>query len=154
TGTLTEGKPKVVAVKAVAGWSEDELLRTAASLERGSEHPLAAAIVSAAQERAPKLAEVTDFDSPAGKGVAGTIEGRRVVIGNRRMMADAGISVGALEAEAEGLRQDGATALFVSADGSPIGVIAIADPVKPTTPAAVAALRKAGVRIVMLTGDN
>jgi Cu+-exporting ATPase len=154
TGTLTEGKPKVVTVKTVPGWSDDELLRVAASLERGSEHPLAAAIVAAAQERAVRLTDVADFDSPVGKGVIGTIEGRRVVIGNRRMMGDAGISVGTLEAEAEALRQDGATALFAGVDGSAIGVIAIADPVKPTTPAAVAALREARVRIVMLTGDN
>jgi P-type Cu+ transporter len=154
TGTLTEGKPKVVAVKAVAGWSEDELLRLAASLERGSEHPLAAAIVLAAQARKLTLADPADFDSPAGKGVTGTIEGRRVVIGNLRMMYDAGIGVAALEAEAERLRQEGATALFASLDGKAAGVFAIADPVKATTPAAVAALRAAGVRIVMLTGDN
>src|SRR6202035_5680962 len=116
TGTLTEGKPRVVAVKAVAGWSEDELLRVAASLERGSEHPLAAAIVAAAQARSLKLADPADFDSPVGKGVVGTIEGRRVVIGNARIMFDAGVGVAALEAEAERLRQDGATALFASVD--------------------------------------
>ena len=154
TGTLTEGKPQVVAVTAVAGWSEDAVLRLAASLERGSEHPLAAAIVAAAQARGLKLADADEFDSPVGKGVVGTIEGRRVVIGNRRMMDDARIDVAALEADAERLRQEGATALFVSVDGKAVSVIAIADPVKPTTPDAVAALRKAGVRIVMLTGDN
>jgi len=154
TGTLTEGKPQVVAVTAVAGWSEDAVLRLAASLERGSEHPLAAAIVAAAQARGLKLADADEFDSPVGKGVVGTIEGRRVVIGNRRMMDDAGVDVAALEADAERLRQEGATALFVSVDGKAVSVIAIADPVKPTTPDAVAALRKAGVRIVMLTGDN
>ena len=154
TGTLTEGKPKVVAVTAVGGWSEDAVLRLAASLERGSEHPLAAAIVAAAQARALKLADADGFASPVGKGVVGTIEGRRVVIGNRRMMDDAGIDVAALEADAERLRQEGATALFVSVGGKAVSVIAIADPVKPTTPDAVAALRKAGVRIVMLTGDN
>ena len=154
TGTLTEGKPRVVAVAAVAGWTEDQLLRLAASLERGSEHPLAAAIVAAAQARGLTLADPADFDSPIGKGVTGTIEGRRIVIGNARMMFDAGIGVGALEAEAERLRQEGATALFAGVDGKAAGVIAIADPVKATTPAAVAALRKAGVRIVMLTGDN
>ena len=154
TGTLTEGKPKVVAVTAVAGWTEDELLRLSASLERGSEHPLAAAIVAAAQARQLKLSDSDDFDSPIGKGVVGTIEGRRIVIGNRRIMDDAGIGVAALEAEAERLRHEGATALFASVDGTAVGVIAIADPVKATTPDAVAALRKAGVRIVMLTGDN
>jgi P-type Cu+ transporter len=154
TGTLTQGKPQVVSVMAVAGWTEDELLRLAASLERGSEHPLAAAIVAAAQARGLKLADPADFDSPVGKGVTGIIEGRRIVIGNARMMSDAGIAVVALEAEAERLRQEGATALFAGADGKAAGVIAIADPVKATTPAAVAALLKAGVRIVMLTGDN
>jgi Cu+-exporting ATPase len=154
TGTLTEGKPQVVAVKTVAGWSEDALLRLAASVERGSEHPLAAAIVAAAQARALKLAEATDFDAPAGKGAVGTVEGRRVVIGNARMMDDAGIDVAALKADADRQRREGATALFVGVDGSVAGVIAVADPVKPTTPDAVAALRQAGVRIVMLTGDN
>jgi P-type Cu+ transporter len=154
TGTLTEGKPQVVAVKTAAGWSEDAVLRLAATVERGSEHPLAAAIVAGAQARALKLAEADDFDAPAGKGAVGTVEGRRVVIGNARMMDDAGIDVAALEADAEELRREGATALFVGVDASAVGVIAIADPVKPTTPDAVAALRKAGVRIVMLTGDN
>ncbi len=154
TGTLTEGKPKLVAVAPAAAWDENDLLRLAASLERGSEHPLAAAIVAAAQDRGLTLAEAGDFNSPAGKGVTGTVEGRRVAIGNARMMVDAGIDVAALAAEAERLRQEGATALFASVDGSAAGVLAIADPVKATTPAAVAALRKEGIRIVMLTGDN
>jgi P-type Cu+ transporter len=154
TGTLTEGKPKLVAVTPAAGWNEDDLLRLAASLERGSEHPLAAAIVAAAQGRGLTLAEAADFNSPAGKGVTGTVDGRRIVIGNARMMEDAGIDVAALAAEAERQRQDGATALFVSVDASAAGVLAIADPVKATTAAAVAALRKDGIRIVMLTGDN
>jgi Cu+-exporting ATPase len=110
--------------------------------------------VAAAQARELKLADAADFNSPVGKGVVGTIEGRRVVIGNARMMDDAGIDVAALEADAERLRQEGATALFASVDRDAVGVIAIADPVKPTTPDAVAALRKAGIRIVMLTGDN
>jgi Cu+-exporting ATPase len=154
TGTLTEGKPQVVAMKTADGWSEDALLRLAASVERGSEHPLAAAIVAGAQARALKLAEATDFDAPAGKGAVGTVEGQRLVIGNARMMDDAGIDVAALEADAGRLRQEGATALFVGVDRSAVGVIAIADPVKQTTPDAVAALRKAGMRIVMLTGDN
>jgi Cu+-exporting ATPase len=154
TGTLTEGRPKVVAVKTVAGWSEDAVLRLAASVERGSEHPLAAAIVAAAQARALKLADAADFDAPAGRGAVATVDGRRVVVGNARMMDDAGIDVAALEADAERLRQEGATALFAGVDRNAVGVIAIADPVKSTTPDAVAALRKAGVRIVMLTGDN
>src|SRR5262252_4745363 len=152
TGTLTEGKPQVVAVKTVAGWSEDALLRLAASLERGSEHPLAAAIVAAAHARDLKLTDVAAFDSSAGKGVVGTVEGQRVVIGNRRMMD--GIDIATLESDADRLRQEGATALFAGVDRKAAGVIAIADPVKPTTPDAVAALRSAGIRIVMFTGDN
>jgi Cu+-exporting ATPase len=154
TGTLTEGKPQVVAVKAADGWCEDDVLRLAGSVERGSEHPLAAAIVAAAQARGLPLAEASDFTAPAGKGAAGTVGARRVIAGNRVMMEEAGIDVAALEADAEALRQEGATALFVAVDGGPAGVIAIADPVKPAAPAAVAALRKAGMRIVMLTGDN
>ncbi len=154
TGTLTQGKPEVVAVKTTAGWNDDALLRLAASVERGSEHPLAAAVMAAAQARGLKLAEVADFDSPAGKGVVGTVEGRHIVIGNRRMMDDAGINVAALEADAERLRREGATALFAGVNRDAVGVIAIADPVKRTTPNAVSALRKAGIRIVMLTGDN
>jgi Cu+-exporting ATPase len=154
TGTLTEGKPKVVAVKVAAGWSEEEVLRLAGSLERGSEHPLAAAIVAAAQARGLKLAEVIDFSAPAGKGAGGMVEGRRVVAGNRAMMEEAGIAVAALGEAADALRQEGATALFAAVDGRAAGVIAIADPVKPAASAAVAALREAGMRIVMLTGDN
>jgi Cu+-exporting ATPase len=154
TGTLTEGKPQVVAVKTADGWSEDAVLRLAAGVERGSEHPLAAAVVAAAQARALKLVEAEDFNAPTGKGAVGTIEGRRVSIGNARMMDEAGVDVAAMASDAERLRREGATALFVGVDGSAIGVIAVADPVKPTTPDAVAALRKAGVRIVMLTGDN
>jgi Cu+-exporting ATPase len=154
TGTLTEGKPQVVATKIIAGWSEDAFLRLAASAERSSEHPLAAAIVAAAQSRGLKLAAAADFDSHAGMGAAGTVEGRRVVVGNARMMHDAGIDVAVLQADAARLRQEGATALFVGVDRNAAGVIAIADPVKATTPEAVAALRKAGVRILMLTGDN
>jgi P-type Cu+ transporter len=154
TGTLTEGKPRVVAVKPVALWSEDALLRLIASVERASEHPLAAAIVAQAQSRALKLAEAADFSAFAGRGAVGTVEGRRVVIGNAPMMDEAGIDIMALKADAEELRRKGATALFAGVDRSAAGVIAIADPVKPTTPDAVAALRKAGVRIVMLTGDN
>jgi P-type Cu+ transporter len=154
TGTLTEGKPRVVAVKPVTMWSEDALLRLVASVERGSEHPLAGAIVAEAQARALKLAEAADFSASAGKGAVGTVEGRRVVIGNAAMMDEAGIDIMALEADAEALRRKAATALFAGVGRSAAGVIAIADPVKPTTPDVVAALRKAGVRIVMLTGDN
>jgi P-type Cu+ transporter len=154
TGTLTEGKPKVVALRAFGGVAENDLLRLAASLERGSEHPLAAAIVQAAAERSLALSPVGDFDSDAGKGVSGTIEGKRVLIGNRPMMQAGGIDVAALAANADEMRADGATAIFVAIDGEPAGVLAIADPIKPTTAEAMRFLREAGIRVVMVTGDN
>ena len=154
TGTLTEGKPKVVAVRTASGFAEDDVLRLAASLERGSQHPLGAAIVQAAGQRGLELAHVEDFDAPVGKGVTGSVEGKALVIGNRRIMLEAGIDPAALDAEAESLRQDGATVIFVAIGGQPAGVIAIADPTKASTPAAVAALKRAGIRVVMLTGDN
>jgi len=154
TGTLTEGKPKVVAVRAIGAVSEDELLRLAASLERASEHPLAAAVVRAAADRHLVLGKVDDFDSAAGRGVSGTVDGRKVVLGNRIMMEAAGIDVATLEGPADELRNDGATAILVAIDGEACGVIAIADPIKPTTAQAVRALKQAGVRVVMLTGDN
>ena len=154
TGTLTEGKPKVVAVRAFGGVAEDDLLRLAASLEHGSEHPLAAAIVEAATERKLALAPVQDFNSSSGKGVTGVIEGRRVDIGNLLMMQAGAIDVAALEKTAEDLRGEGATAIFVAIDGKPSGVLAIADPIKATTAEAIRSLRDAGIRVVMLTGDN
>jgi Cu+-exporting ATPase len=154
TGTLTEGKPRVVALKTHGDVGEDELLRLAASLERASEHPLAAAIVRAATERGLTIGDAEEFDAPVGKGVSGLIDGRRVAVGNRAMMEESGISTAPLEADADALRKDGATAIFAAIDGQPAGIIAIADPVKETTPAALAALKAAGLRIVMLTGDN
>jgi Cu+-exporting ATPase len=154
TGTLTEGKPRVVAIVAAPGFDETDALRMAASVERASEHPLAAAIIAAAQERNIAPAQVQGFDSPAGKGVYGMVERRRVVLGNSRFLAELGIAITALEAEAERLRQEGATAIYVAVDGKPAGVIGIADPVKATTPAALDALRQEGFRIVMLTGDS
>ena len=154
TGTLTEGKPKVVAIVSAQGLNETEVLRFAASVERSSEHPLARAIVDAAAERNIPLADVRGFDSPVGKGVIGMVERRRVSLGNAKFLAELNIATGALESEAERLRQDGATAIFLAVDGKAAGVIAIADPVKPTTPAALKALTDEGVRIVMLTGDN
>ncbi len=154
TGTLTEGRPKVTAVRPAQGIDETELLRLAASLERGSEHPLAAAIVEAAEERGLALSPASDFDSPVGKGVIGKVEGRDIVLGNRLMMQDAGVDVAAMEAIADDLRADGATAIYMAVDGKPAGVIAIADPIKPTTPAAIAELKRLGLRVVMLTGDN
>jgi Cu+-exporting ATPase len=154
TGTLTEGKPKVRAVVPAAGLSENELLPLAASLERSSEHPLAAAIVTAAKDRGATTQEPTDFASVTGKGVTGKIGGRSVALGNAKLMADLGISFGDLAQQADALRGDGATALFLAIDGKPGGVIAIADPIKATTQAALDTLRSYGIRIVMLTGDN
>jgi Cu+-exporting ATPase len=154
TGTLTDGRPKVVAVRPAPGQSEAEIVRLAASLERGSQHPLAAAIVAAAHELRLALAEAQDFDAPTGKGVIGTVEGRRLVIGNRRIIEEAGIDAGALAVESDRLRQEGATVVFVAVDGKAVGAIAIADPIKATTPGALAALKEAGIRVVMLTGDN
>jgi heavy metal translocating P-type ATPase len=154
TGTLTEGKPSVVAIRTAPGVREEELLNLAASLERGSEHPLAAAIVRAAGERGIALGTAEAFESPVGKGVTGKVGGHQLVIGNRRMMAEAGIDTTKLDQAADELRGDGATAIFVAIDAKAAGIIAIADPIKPTTPTAVAALKDAGVRVVMLTGDN
>ena len=154
TGTLTQGKPSVTAVRTASNVTEDELLRLAASLERGSEHPLAVAIVDEAEKRGLALAKAADFDSPTGKGVVGTVEDRSIVIGNARFLAEFGVETEALAAEAETLRRDGATAIFVAVDGEAAGIIAIADPIKPTTPAAIEALHREGIRIVMLTGDN
>ncbi len=154
TGTLTEGKPKVVAVVPAETLDETEVLRLAASLERASEHPLARAIVDAAAERKIAFAAVVGFDAPAGKGVVGTVEGRRLALGNARFLAELKISTAALEGEAERLRRDGATAVFLAVDGKVSGILAIADPVKSTTPAALQALTQEGMRVVMLTGDN
>jgi Cu+-exporting ATPase len=154
TGTLTEGKPKVVAVVAADGFDEATVMKFAASVEVASEHPLAAAIVAAAKERDIELAHVTGFDSPTGKGAIGIVERRRIVIGNARFLSELEIDVAALQADAEKLRGNGATSIFIAVDGQPAGIIAIADPIKPTTLAALDALRADGIRIVMLTGDN
>ena len=154
TGTLTEGKPKVTVIVPAPGQSEVELLPLAASLERSSEHPLAAAIVNAAKDRGAATQEPADFASVTGKGVTGKIGGRSLALGNAKLMADLGISFGDLELKADALRGDGATALFLAIDGKPGGVIAIADPIKATTQAALESLRNYGIRIVMLTGDN
>jgi Cu+-exporting ATPase len=154
TGTLTEGKPRVTAICVVAGIAENDLLATAASLERASEHPLALAIVQAAAERGLALKGATDFDSPVGKGVIGRVEGNAVAIGNRRYLVELGVDATPLDSDAERLREDGATAIFVAINGKIAGVIAIADPIKPTTEAALQSLREDGVAVVMLTGDN
>jgi Cu+-exporting ATPase len=154
TGTLTAGKPTVVALKPATGVSEETLLKLAASLERGSEHPLASAIVRAAADRNLVLAKIDGFESVSGKGVSGTIDGRKVALGNRAMMQAVGIDVSALEEMANTLREQGATAVFVAIDGAASGVIAVADPIKATALGAIRALKEAGVRVVMLTGDN
>lgn len=154
TGTLTEGRPKVTALKAVGGFDEAELLRLAATLERASEHPLAAAIVAAAQERGIVLGEAREFDSPVGKGVTGTVNDRKLVIGSHRIMAEAGVDLSALVAESEALRGEGATVIYVAVDGKVGGLVAIADPIKATTAAALRSLKEENIRVVMLTGDN
>ncbi len=154
TGTLTEGRPSVTAIRPAAGFDEAELLRLSASLERNSEHPLADAVVRAATERKLVLSEAGEFDSPVGRGVAGVVDGRRVALGNARYLKEIGVEVAVIEAEAEGLRQDGATAIFVAVDGAVAGVLGIADPVKATTADAIRDLKAAGLRLVMMTGDN
>jgi P-type Cu+ transporter len=154
TGTLTEGKPKVVGVIPAQGIDENELLHLAASVERGSEHPLATAIVNAAKDRKLAVSDVVDFASPSGKGATGKVDGKTVALGNAMLMDEQGIDTKNLDAAADTARQDGATAIFVAVDGKAAGVIAIADPVKPSAQGALAALRGEGLRIVMLTGDN
>jgi Cu+-exporting ATPase len=154
TGTLTEGRPKVTAVLPSGGRSEDELLRLAASLERGSEHPLAEAIVAAAQERKLELTEAVDFEAMTGKGVRGRVDGSAVALGNAKLLDTLGISVGDAAREADERRSEGETVMFVVVDGEIAGLIGVADPIKETTPAALQSLHAEGVRIVMLTGDN
>jgi P-type Cu+ transporter len=154
TGTLTEGKPKLVQIVAAEGFNEADILKLAASVERSSEHPLAAAIVNAALERKIELAPVRGFDSPTGKGAYGMVDGKRVVLGNAKFLTELNIDTASLAAQAETLRQDGATAIFIAVDGRAAGILAIADPVKATTPEALVALKAEGIRAVMLTGDN
>ncbi|THV19819.1 copper-transporting P-type ATPase [Peteryoungia ipomoeae] len=154
TGTLTEGRPEVTAIAAVAGISESELLRLAATVERSSEHPLALAIVNAANNRGIALGDATDFDSPVGKGATGVVEGKRLILGSHRIMEEEGVDVTAMTAKAEELRNEGATVIFIAIDGHLAGLFAIADPIKATTPDAVKALIEDGIRVVMLTGDN
>jgi P-type Cu+ transporter len=154
TGTLTEGKPKVVAVVPAKGFEESQVLRLAASLEKASEHPLALAIVAAAHERGLNMSTVTEFNSPTGKGVVGVVDAQRLALGNANFLRELHIQPGELEQDAERFRHDGATAIFLGVDGRLAAVIAIADPVKATTPDALNALAKEGVRVVMLTGDN
>ena len=154
TGTLTEGKPKLVSVSVGAGGDETTLLRLAASLERGSEHPLAAAIVAGAKERGADPAAAEDFASLTGKGVTGRVDGHRVALGNRQLLDELGIEPGALAEPAEELRTAGQTVMYVAVDGAVAGILGVADPIKATTPEAIRQLQAEGIRIVMLTGDN
>lgn len=154
TGTLTEGKPAVTRIIVAEGFEEEELLRIAAGVERASEHPLALAIVNSAMDRNIEIPPVSDFDSPTGKGAVGTIEGRRITLGNARFLGEVGIDTSSLATQADQLRTDGATAIFMGIDSQVAGAFAIADPVKSTTAEALAALRADGITVVMLTGDN
>ena len=154
TGTVTEGKPHLVSIVALDGFVETDVLRLAASLERGSEHPLAAAIVAGAEERGVSLVSAEDFKSTTGQGVAGRIEGRLVALGNEQMMRELGVAIDAILAEADARRKDGQTVMFVAIDGRLAGLIGVADPIKTTTPEALKMLHNDGVKIVLVTGDN
>jgi Cu+-exporting ATPase len=154
TGTLTEGRPRVVSVIPAAGWNEKQVLRCAATLERGSEHPLAGAILAGAKERGIDLGNLTDFQSRTGKGVTGKVDGRSAGLGNRALFAESNLSIGKLVEPAKSLEADGQTVMFVAADGTIVGIIGVTDPVKSTTPEALAKLHHDGIRIIMLTGDS
>jgi P-type Cu+ transporter len=154
TGTLTEGKPKLTAVTALGGISENELLRLAASLERASEHPLAAAIVRGAEDRKLALSSATEFRSETGKGAIGTIDGKKVAVGNLALFQSLGINAGDLASKADALRRDGQTVVLVALDGMAAGLAAVADPIKESAVAAIADLRREGLAVVMLTGDS
>ncbi len=154
TGTLTEGKPKLVSITPTEGWGEQKLLSLAASLERASEHPLAAAIVGGARERGVELTKVESFDSITGKGVRGQVDGHLVALGNRALLDELQIDAGDLLTKAEALRADGQTVMFVAVDGRVTGLVGVADPIKSTTPEAIRQLHQEGIRIVMLTGDS
>ncbi len=154
TGTLTEGKPKLVSVEALNGHDATRLLRLAASLERASEHPLAAAIVKGAAERGIALAPVEAFESLTGRGVRGRVDGALVALGNRKLLEELGVDIGASAQQAEAMRSDGQTVMFVAAEKQLIGLLGVADPIKQTTPEAIRKLHYDGIRIVMLTGDN
>jgi Cu+-exporting ATPase len=154
TGTLTEGKPRLMSVAAAPGFEESDILRLGAALERASEHPLAAAIVAGAEERELKLPEVKDFNSVTGRGVIGTVEGRAVALGNQGLMNEQKLDLGALVQQADTLRADGQTVMYVAIDGKAAGLVGVADPVKDTTQEALRQLEHEGIEVVMLTGDN
>jgi len=154
TGTLTEGKPRLTAVIPVEGFQVTQLLQSVASLEKASEHPLAAAIIAGAKEKSIELVTVTDFQSVTGKGVTGTLQGKRIAVGNAALMQDLGASSEALQERAESLRKEGQTVMFVASDGRFAGLIAVADPIKASTLEAIQQLKQEGIRVVMVTGDN
>jgi Cu+-exporting ATPase len=154
TGTLTEGRPLFRSVVAAPGFGEDDVLRLAASLDQGSEHPLAEVIVAEARRRALPLQPVRDFESSSGIGVRGSVEGRALTLGNTALMDEAGVDVAAMSAQAGRLREDGASVMFLAVDARLAGLVAVADPIKPSTPEAIAALHAAGMRIVMASGDG
>jgi Cu+-exporting ATPase len=154
TGTLTEGKPQLAALVPIPGQNESDILRLAASLERGSEHPLAAAIVSGAEKKGLKLSQAREFRSITGKGVIGVVDGKKVALGNRRLLEDLGIGASELMDRSEELRRDGQTVMHIVIDKAVVGLVGVADPVKASTPEAIRLLHDDGVRIVMLTGDN
>jgi Cu+-exporting ATPase len=154
TGTLTEGKPRLVSVVPIGNWSDAELLRLAASLEQASEHPLAAAVVRSAQERGVELGQASDVDSATGKGIRGRVDDRTVTIGNQSMIEELGDVSNDLAVRAEALRRDGQTAMFVAVDHQVAGLLGVADPIKSSTPDALRALRSEGIEVVMVTGDN
>jgi Cu+-exporting ATPase len=154
TGTLTVGKPRLVTLQVAGGFDERQLLALAAGLERASEHPLAAAIVAGAEERGVEPRAAEEFDSLTGKGVVGRVGGRRVALGNPALLAELGVDAGDLGAVAEGLRADGQTVMLLAVDGRPAGLLGVADPIKESTPEAIAALHAEGVRLVMVTGDS
>jgi len=154
TGTLTIGRPEVTSIESLGAMPDVEILKLAASLERGSEHPIATAILAAARQRGTVLATVSEFDSPSGKGVTGTLEGRHLLLGNAGFLTERGVYADEAERRADTLRESGATVVLLAVDGKVEGLIAVSDPVKETTPAALRELRQAGIRLVMLTGDN
>src|SRR5690606_3008577 len=154
TGTITEGKPRVMKILVAPGLERAELLQLAASVERASEHPLGAAMVTAAEEQGLNLLPLSDFDAPSGRGVSGEVAGRRVIVGNRRYLAELGGDTGGPSDQADALRREGATAVLVAIEGEPAGVIAVADPIKATSSSAIRELQDLGLRIVMRTGDN
>jgi Cu+-exporting ATPase len=154
TGTLTDGKPRLALVHTLTGWNEAEVLRMAATLERGSEHPLAAAIVAGAQERGLELGEAREFRAVTGEGVMGNVDGKALALGNRQLFDKLKIELGPLNAEASQLSAEGQIVVFIAVDGVACGVLGVADPIKPSTPDALRILQKDGIRIVMLTGDT